>query len=98
MGPREQRSAAAATSFCVDTPAPAALLNLEAWQEHYGFDAASRQEKLEASFDPESLILTLSISGTMPACVPVPEAGAAGTTPGPFEVKLGKHDYRLSNT
>ena len=84
-----------ATSFCVDTPAPSALLNLEAWQEHYGFDATSRQEKLEASFDTESLVLTLSLSGSIPACVPVPEAGAAAPTPGPFELKLGKHDYRF---
>lgn len=78
-------------SFCIEYPAPQALLDLDGWQEHYGFDTNSRQATIDADFDPETLVLTVSIDGDLPTCSPVP--GMTETeeaTPGPFELKPGR--------
>ncbi len=89
----------AATSFCIELPAPQVLLDLAAWQEHYGLDANSRQAIIDAEFDPETLELTLTIEGEIPKCAPegLPRGVIAedAATPGPFDLKLGKQVIRL---
>ncbi|MGC9346711.1 MAG: right-handed parallel beta-helix repeat-containing protein, partial [Anaerolineae bacterium] len=85
-----------ATSFRVETPAPEALLDLAAWQRYYGFDRAGAQTTIEADFDPETLLLTLSIAET-PAPVEVEGYPDAGKTPnaGPVALKPGRRTYRI---
>ena len=44
-------------SFCVQYPAPEAVLTLGAWQEFMGFDQHGAQQPFQASFSPETLTL-----------------------------------------
>ena len=86
-----------ATSLCVEYPEPRALLNLAAWREYYGYDTHGGQATIEAEFDPETLQLTLEVSGKIPAGVLVPEFydGREGAAPGPVELAQGRHTYRI---
>jgi len=85
-----------AVSLCVEFPEPQALINLSAWQRYYGLDKNSRQAKTEADFDPETLVLTLMIDEEMPDCKSVVELHDEGTaSPGPVEIKSGRHEYRF---
>ena len=59
-------------SFAVTHPPPEALLNLAAWQEYYGQDRASRQGQLEAEFDPETLVLRVTVADPPPDVGPFP--------------------------
>jgi hypothetical protein len=85
------------TSFCVATPEPPALLNLEAWQAYYGFDRHGGQARIEADFDPETLLLTLSIAGEVPASVAVPGVyvEGEGLSPGPLALEPGRRVYKI---
>ncbi|MBN1402066.1 MAG: right-handed parallel beta-helix repeat-containing protein, partial [Anaerolineae bacterium] len=40
------------TSFCIEYPAPQAILDLEAWQTYYGYDQGATQAAITVSFDP----------------------------------------------
>ena len=85
------------TSLCIETPQPAALLDLAAWQRYYGLDEHGRQGVLEAQFDPQTLLLRLEIQGELPTCPPVealhePEAPR---TPGPLGLGAGVHEVRV---
>jgi hypothetical protein len=85
-----------AESFCVQYPAPQAVLDLGAWQAHYGFDRRGTQGAVNATFDPDRLEVTLCMTGDPPRGVEVPEIGVPeGTTPGPFELKPGRNAYQL---
>jgi hypothetical protein len=86
-----------ATSFCVEYPTPKALVNLVAWQEYYGLDRNSRQAVIEADFDPETLVLTLSVQGELPKCTRVASIGEPDEepTPGPFALKPGWQEVHL---
>ena len=85
------------TSLCVAHPEPRALLNLEAWQAYYGFDLHGGQARIEADFDPETLLLTLSIAGDVPASAPVPElwTKGEGLSPGPLALEPGRRTYKI---
>jgi len=84
-------------SFCIEHPEPEALLDLEAWQEYYGFDKNSAQAVIHAELDPETLVLTISVEGKLPKCSRITgiskEKGKL--SPGPFDLKPGKQVYRL---
>jgi len=81
--------------FQVDYPEPRATLNLAGWREYYGQDRASTQAAIEADFDVERLVLTLSIAGDLPVCPPVPELHdrRAARSAGPFDLKPGRQTY-----
>ncbi len=55
----------------VESPPPAAMQNLAGWREYFGFDRNGGQCDLEASFDPDTLELTLRIEGDLPEPVSV---------------------------
>lgn len=76
-----------AMSLQVEYPAPRSILNLEAWQEFFAQDRASRQAPARATFDPDTGRLTVEIDGDLPVCAPVPILGDPPDTPphpGPF--------------
>jgi len=81
-----------ATSFCVQTPAPESRQNLAGWQRYYGLDANSRQVGIDAQFDAEELVLTVTLDADPPQCVRVLpiDPGEGPATPGPFELKAGR--------
>jgi hypothetical protein len=85
------------TSLCVATPEPRALLNLAAWQTYYGFDRHGGQARIEANFDPETLLLTLSVAGDIPPSILVPELPdqGEGLSPGPLALEPGRRVYRI---
>ncbi len=85
------------TSLCLEYPAPRALVTLDAWQEHFGLDRGSRQARIDAEFDPETLDLTVAVEGELPACVAVPPLSEDGANlaPGPFPLKAGRQTFRL---
>ncbi len=75
------------------SPSPPALLNLAAWQEYYGFDRSSCQAQIDARFDPEDLVLDLTIDGHVPESQPVPELhGVSQSSPGPFGLNAGAQE------
>jgi hypothetical protein len=84
-------------SLCVASPEPRALLNLEAWQTYYGFDLHGAQARIEADFDPEALLLTMSIAGEVPSSAAVPEMyiEGEGLPPGPLALEPGRRVYRI---
>jgi hypothetical protein len=84
-------------SLCIAHPEPRALLNLEAWQTYYGFDLHGDQARIEADFDPETLLLTLSIVGEVPPSVLVPELydKGEGLSPGPLALEPGRRVYKI---
>jgi hypothetical protein len=84
-------------SLCIAHPEPRALLDLEAWQTYYGFDPDGGQARIETDFDPEALLLTLSIAGDVPPSVPVPELWTEGNglSPGPLALEPGRRVYRI---
>ncbi|MFC1718999.1 right-handed parallel beta-helix repeat-containing protein [Candidatus Poribacteria bacterium] len=81
------------TSFQVVSPSPPALLNLASWQEYYGFDRSSCQAQIAARFDPENLVLDLTIDGEIPESLPVLELhGISQSSPGPFGLNTGAQE------
>ena len=85
------------TSLCVESPAPSSILNLDAWQEYYGFDKNSRQAQLEADFNQETLVLTLTFEGDIPMCAAVEELhdDAHTRSPGPVDLKQSQEEYQI---
>ena len=84
-------------SLCIEYPEPSAVLNLSGWQEFYGLDPNSRQTHIHADFDPETLVLTLTVEGEMPVCSPVEElhGDRESRCPGPVELEQGRREYRI---
>jgi len=84
-------------SLCIEYPEPCAMLNLSGWQEFYGLDSNSRQARLDADFDLETLVLTLTVEGEMSVCTPVEELhdGRESRCAGPVELGLGRREYRI---
>jgi hypothetical protein len=79
------------TSFCIEYPAPKAVLNLFAWQTYYGQDKQATQGRITASFDADTLALELAVEGALPAAAPVPELfEAQSATPGPCKLEGGR--------
>jgi hypothetical protein len=74
-----------ATSLCIEYADPKALLNLKAWQEFYGFDRHSAQATIEAEFDPETLVLSVTVRGALPR----------GLRAGPFALRQGRQVRRF---
>jgi hypothetical protein len=74
-------------SFCIQYPAPEAVLNLSAWQRYYGLDGHSSQARITADFDPERLMLRYRVDGELPACQPVAamHGEEQALPPGPFD-------------
>jgi hypothetical protein len=85
------------TSLCIASPEPRALLNLEAWQTYYGFDLHGDQARIDADFDPETLLLTLSIAGEVPTSVAIPGlyVEGEGLSPGPLALEPGRRVYKI---
>ena len=78
-----------ATSFRSETPAPPSLLDWDAWQRYYGFYTHGDQRDIEVDFDPETLLLTLSLGADAPRAVPVetlPDQDP-GAGPGPVTIE-----------
>ena len=84
-------------SLCIEYPAPESPVDLSAWQTYFGLDMNSRQTRIEADFDPETLKLTLTVDGEMPPCKPVAELYEEDTisSPGPLELEPGKLEYQV---
>jgi hypothetical protein len=77
-------------SFCLTHSAPSVTRqNLAGWRKFFGLDRRSSQGAMEASFDPDSLVLTFKRSGQGPSVRPVKELGASarGAGPGPFTAR-----------
>ncbi|MDQ1327035.1 MAG: hypothetical protein QG641_315, partial [Candidatus Poribacteria bacterium] len=84
-------------SLCIEYPEPQALVNISAWQRYYGLDKNSTQAKIEADFDPETLVLTMIVDGEMPDCKPMTELhDENAVSPGPVEIKSGRQEYEIS--
>lgn len=79
-------------SFTIEYPKPDGIVHLKGWQEYYGFDLNAAQRKITATFDPETLALSVAVDGDLPTCVPVPELHEAETaaSPGPYALDDGK--------
>jgi hypothetical protein len=56
-----------------------------------------RQLKIPATFDPETLELSMEVEGDLPACVPVPELHEQQNPiwPGPCDLVLGRCRTRI---
>ena len=56
------------------------------------------QARIEAGFDPETLLLTFSVAGELPPSVPVPElyVKGQGLSPGPLALEPGRRVYRMN--
>ena len=86
------------TSFEVLSPPPRACLNFSSWREYCGFDGSSRQAKIDAQFDPETLVLNIAIDGELPAISPVLELyGTSQDSPGPFRLNSGSQKFCLGS-
>ena len=85
------------TSFCIEYPEPQAILNLEGWRTFYDYDRNGAQAKITASFDPETLELSMEVEGDLPACVPVPELHEQQEPiwPGPCDLVSGRCRTRI---
>lgn len=85
------------TSLCIVYPEPSALLDLEAWREYYDYDRSSRQAWVQVEFDLDALLLTLTVEGEIPDCLPVPTLHdeREGLTPGPVPIGPGRREYRI---
>ena len=83
-------------SFCLQFPYPEAKLNLAGWQEYFGLDKGSSQVPITAQFDAETLELTITIDGDLPACVAVPELSGypKDSSPGPVPLQKGNQPPR----
>lgn len=55
-------------SFHLHYPEPGCYQDLASWQRFFGLDLHSTQATVHAAFDPESLLLTLSVNGSLPEC------------------------------
>lgn len=86
-----------APSMCVEYPEPEAMLDVHAWREYFGFDTRGAETEISARFDPDSLTVTIEVSGDLPEAVSVPElhSDRPEATAGPFAIAAGKHEYRL---
>lgn len=70
--------------FQVLLPEPGNFQNLAGWQEFFDFDRHSRQAKVDAAFDADTLALRLAVDGkNTPACVGSPLLGGELTHPEP---------------
>ena len=56
-----------AASLCVGFPRPAMAVDLAAWQKHWGLDRAGDQTQLDISLDPNTLELTVRLTGAQPS-------------------------------
>jgi hypothetical protein len=84
------------TSFCVQYPAPEAVLNFAAWQEHYGFDRHGAQMPLTVAFDADALELSVTVAGAVPAGFSSTDRHPAlGVFPGLGELKPGRNVFAL---
>lgn len=73
--------------FQVLLPEPGNFQSLAGWQEFFEFDRNSRQARIDASFDADTLVLRLDVAGKIePDCVESPLLGGELThpEPGPF--------------
>ena len=77
----------ASASFAIKFPEPSVVQNLSGWREYFGRDKHSSQVRIEAGFDPDSLILTWKVEGEPPACRRVEAMHGKKTAPGPFDDK-----------
>ena len=88
------------TSLLVEQPQPAALLNLAAWQRHFGFDENGRQLPITAEFDPDTHQLTLTFLEELPGGTAVPptltEQKTAEHSPGPWPLQIGEQIFQSS--
>jgi hypothetical protein len=71
--------------------------HLEAWQAYCGFDRHGGQARIEASLDPQTLLLTRSIAGDVPPGIRVAElhVEGEGTWPGPIALEPGRRVYKI---
>jgi len=85
------------TSLCVEYPNPPAILNLDAWQEYYGFDQNGRQGQIKADFDSATLKLTLTVESNIPTCEMVEEFHDEKQirSPGPVNLEQNQRDYQI---
>ena len=84
-------------SFLVQYPAPKAILNFSAWQEHYGWDKLGAQIPMTASFDPEKLILKIEVGEEVttlgqPENVPLGVLDDVGIGP----LSIGENIFKLN--
>ena len=83
-----------ATSLCIEHPEPQALLNLAAWREYYGYDTHGGQAAIVAEFDPETLQLSLEVSGDIPS----PACSCPRSTMAARGRHRGRWSLRLAST
>jgi hypothetical protein len=78
-----------ATSLCVESPGPRAILDLEAWQAYCGFDRHGNHAQMEADFGPGTPLLTLSIAGNVPPGARIAKScgEGQGAPPGPLALE-----------
>jgi len=82
-------------SFGIRYLDPEPTVDLAAWQQFFGLDTHSTQARMEADFDPETLVLTWTVAGTVPVCQPVPAMpDRAARSPGPF--RAGEWERSIS--
>lgn len=86
-----------ARSFLIQYPGPEAVLNLSAWQEHYGFDQHGGRANFEAEFDRDNLTLTLQVNEEI-TCLGLPEKLPVGVLDdvGIGPMMIGKNVYKLN--
>jgi len=84
-------------SFCVQYPAPEAVLTLEAWQEFMGFDQHGAQQPFQASFNPGSLELEITLTDAVTASYDGDDLHAAlDPFPGIAKLKPGQNTIKLN--
>lgn len=77
-------------SFHIQHPAPETWQNLAGWQEFFDWDVHGSQAAITARFDPDTLTLTLRMTGPPPECRPI-QLGSRTcdiTSPGPLDPAL----------
>ncbi len=73
-------------SLSIESPAPQTHVDLQAWQEFYGYDCAGAQRTVSAELEVQAGALRLGLEGDWPEPVEVPIdlSGATYATAGPF--------------
>ncbi len=86
-----------ATSLCVETPEPQALINLEAWREFYGYDVHGGRARIDAHLDPDALRLVVRLEEDVPARPGLAVLGEEGQVsfPGPVALAAGEIEYQV---
>ncbi len=69
--------------LCVQDEAAGGPLDLAAWREYLGWDQLGGEAEIEADFDPDTLELSLWVTGDMPAGAEVAELHGHGDYAGP---------------